>query len=97
MDNRRPAEAHRPDDDDGRITITRSIPLPWVLSVLAAIAAQATVVYFTQQRQGEILQTVAVEVKQLSSIVNTQASGKIEQDFKIADHERRLTTIERKQ
>lgn len=94
MDKTPTETTHR--TDDGPITITRSIPLPWILTVLAAIAAQATIVYFTQQRQGEILQGVGIDVKQLSATVNAQASGKIEQDFKLADHERRLQALERK-
>lgn len=97
MENKPPDHPTHRAEDGGQITITRTIPLPWILTVLAAIAAQATVVYFAQQRQGEILQGVGIDVKQLSATVNAQASGKIEQDFKLADHERRLQAIERKQ
>ena len=87
-------EHHRP--DDGPVTITRAIPLTWVLSVLAAIVAQAAVVYFTQQRQGELLQAMAIELKQVSTTVSNSGTKDVEHDFRLADHERRLQALERK-
>lgn len=88
------SEHHRP--DDGPVTITRSIPLTWVLSVLAAVIGQAVVVYFTQQRQGELLQDMARELKQVSTTLGVSSSKDVEHDFRLSDHERRLQAIERK-
>lgn len=88
------ADHHRP--DDGPVTITRSIPLTWVLSVLAAVIGQAAVVYFTQQRQGELLQDMARELKAVSATVSASSSKDVEHDFRLSDHERRLQSIERK-
>lgn len=87
---------HRRAEDPSSFTITRAIPLPWVLGVIFAIAAQAAVVYFTQQRQGELIVTLTTEVKTLTASVNTNNVTDVKHDFKIADIERRLESLERR-
>lgn len=91
-----PLERHRSDDEPNRpFTITRSLPLYWLLSVLAAMIMQAAVVYFAQQRQGELIQAMTGELKQVVQAVNTSNVKDVEHDFRLSDHERRLQALER--
>jgi hypothetical protein len=86
---------------DPPIKITREIPLPWVLSVVAAIVAQGAVVWFTQKSQGELItqqsesiKALAVELRAVTNDLNTGRVKDLEHDLKLADHERRLGTVE---
>jgi hypothetical protein len=92
-----PLERRRRMDDDPEspFTITRAIPLPWLLSGIIAIIGQAGVVYFAQQRQGELIQAMTIELKAVSQAVNTSTVKDVEHDFRLNDHERRLQAIEK--
>lgn len=92
-----PLERHRSDDEPNKpFTITRSLPLYWLLSVLAALIGQAAVVYFAQQRQGELIQGMTGELKQVVTAISTSNIKDVEHDFRLSDHERRLQALERK-
>lgn len=90
-------DRRRADDDQhgGPFTITRAIPLWGLLTVLGALIGQGVVVYFAQQRQGELILAMTVELKQVVQAVNTSNVKDVEHDFRLSDHERRLQVLER--
>jgi flagellar basal body-associated protein FliL len=88
---------------DPPIKITREIPLYWVLSVVAAIVGQGALVWFTQKSQGDLIAQQNESIKQLTAELravttdlNTGRVKDLEHDLKIADHERRLATLEKR-
>lgn len=88
-----PLETKRADDGT-IIPIMRALPLYWLLTVLAAFFGLAATIYFSVQRQGELIQAMTVEVKQLTTAVSQSSIKDAEHDFRLADHERRLQAIE---
>lgn len=91
--------------NDPPMKITREIPLPWLIGIVAAGFLQATLMYFKQEAQGEAItkltttQTLAIEkltaeVRQLSTDIGAKNLKDVEHDLKIADHERRVLTLE---
>jgi len=86
------------------IRIKWEVPLPWLLGAMFVIVGQAIGVYFSQQRQGEMLveqmaaqKELLRQVKDLSMMISSNNVKDVEHDMKIADHERRLQAYELRQ
>lgn len=79
---------------DPPIKITREIPLPWLLSIVGAILVFSGTVYFTQQRQGELLGELKQEVQKLSTNLDSRTQKDQEHDYKLMDLDRRMTAQE---
>ncbi len=88
--------------DAGRgITIDRKIPLWGILSTVAAIVAQAALVWSGQREQAvemrhqaEQIKELAIQVKGLSAQLATKDGKDIEQDLRLNELSRRVLTIE---
>lgn len=59
-DNSRASE-----QQDGGFRVRWEVPLPWLISGMVLICAQAAIVYFGQIRQGELQQEQAIAIKEL--------------------------------
>ena len=91
--------------DDPPVKITREIPLPWLVGIVAAGFLQAALMYFKQETQGaaieklslsqtEEIRKLSTQVQQLSTDIGTKNLKDVEHDLKIADHERRVLSLE---
>lgn len=87
MDGRRRAGEFRP-------RIGQELPLPWLLGIIAIIGAQAVAVYYQVARQGELVADLIKQVSQLSSDIGAKNLKDVEHDMRLADHDRRMLTIE---
>lgn len=76
------------------ILVTREVPLYWLLSVIGAILVFAGTVYFTQQRQGEVLVELRDQVKLIAASIDARAVKEQEYGFRITDLEHRVTKLE---
>lgn len=95
MSDTRPSPLeHKRREDGDVLPILRTIPLTWLLTAMAGFIGQAAIVYFSVQRQGELIQALTVEVKQLNANATTGGLKDAEHDFRLADHERRIQTLE---
>lgn len=90
-----------PDAADSGIRIRWEVPLPWLISGMALICAQAAVVYFGQVRQGELQQSQSIAIKEmtkemrdLNSLITSNNVKDVEHDLKLADHDRRIQAVE---
>lgn len=87
--------------DDARVRMKYEVPLTWLLGVMAVIVGQAAAVYFAQQRQGELIvilaesnRELAAQVRVLSVLLNNKDIKDVQHDLQLADHDRRLLSIE---
>lgn len=96
---------HTRANDPSPMKITREIPLPWLIGIIAAGFLQAALMYFKQESQGEAIakltntqtdeiKKLTAEVRQLSVDIGAKNLKDVEHDLKIADHERRILTLE---
>jgi len=87
------------------IKITREIPMPWILTVLAAVAVQAAGLVFgmrsiseKQTEQSAKQAEIGTEVKSINDKLNRAdvagAKAESEVKFKLEDLSRRVTVIE---
>lgn len=92
-----PLDRSRPGDNPpGTIfKVTREIT-PWQLGTAVGIAAVfVATVWFTLQAQGQQLQTVATDVKQVLAIQQTAEKTTIDLQYEIRDLKRRVGDIEK--
>lgn len=82
--------------DDPPIKITREIPMPWLIGIIGAGFLQAVLVYYKQDAQAEAIVKLTAEVRQLSTDIGSKNLKDVEHDLKIADHERRILSLESK-
>ncbi len=81
-------------DAEGRVRIDRVLPLPWVLSMLAAIAVQAVV---TWQQGQNTTETVRKIESRLDAMVTLQGAAQIadaELRAEVRELRRRLNAME---
>lgn len=81
-------------DDHPPLKVTREIPLPWLIGIVGAGFLQATLVYYKQDDQTKQISALSAEVRQLSVDIGTKNLKDVEHDLKIADHERRILSLE---
>lgn len=82
-------------DHTGRVRIDRVIPLQWVLGVIAAGVVNAAAMYYGQQQLIAGLAELKAEVRTLTQTSTTGQLLDREHTLQIADHERRLTNLEK--
>lgn len=86
---------------DHGVTVDRKIPLWGILSMVAAIAAQAALVWSGQREQAvemrhqsEQIRELAIQVKGLAGQLATKDSKDIEQDLRLNELSRRVLALE---
>jgi len=85
--------SHRSMDDDG-ITITRNIPLTWVLSVIGSILVWAVLQYVSYSKLVDKVDLMTTKIAELSIQLGTTSAKNIEQDMLISDIKRRLDLLD---
>ena len=87
--------------DDNRLRVRYEVPLVWLLSGAVFLACQAALVYFSVQRQGELIAGLTESQKELTKQVTAlreqQAPRDLkdaQHDFTLQDHDRRLLVLE---
>lgn len=81
-------------DDAVPIKVTRDIPLPWLITVVAGIVIQAVLTWQGQQDQGKLIERLTVEVREMRALLGRGDVKFVEHDMKLADHERRIQAQE---
>lgn len=84
---------HRPEDPP--LKITREIPLPWILGVLGAFFIFAATMYFTQQRQAELLVDLKTQVQKLVDGQDVKGAKDQDRDLDIRELKGRVAALER--
>ncbi len=74
--------------------VNREIPLPWLLGIIGAILLFATTQYFTQQRQGELLMELKLQMAQFAVAQSTMGSKAQERDFEFINIKQRVQALE---
>lgn len=92
---------HTRPDDPKPLHITREIPLPWLLSAVAAALIQAILIWSGQEKQadatGRLTTQVLEQTKQIQSLtveIGAKNLKDVEHDLKITDHDRRIGALE---
>lgn len=67
------------------LKITREIPLHWLIGLLIAGVVQAVLVYYTVDRQGELIRELTAQVRALVATSNLKDMKDLEHDMKITD------------
>lgn len=80
--------------DDPPVKITREIPLPWLVGIVAIGVFQAILIWFNQQAQTEQIKTLGSDVRALSVDIGAKNLKDVEHDLKLSDHERRIVGLE---
>jgi hypothetical protein len=92
----RPGElqmSHRSMDKDG-ITITRNIPITWVLSVIGSILIWAVLQYVSYSKLVDKVELMTLKVTELTTQLSVTSAKNIEQDMFIADIKRRIDLLD---
>lgn len=99
----RPPQTQQPEDDDSGKThlradlkVTREIPMWGILSVVAALGAQAVSLYYGQQTLLEKVTALTVEVKELRVAAQRYELDRERVTTVQADILRRLAEVERR-
>jgi hypothetical protein len=85
------------------LRISWIVPLPWLIGGALGLAINAAALYYGQLRQGEIqveqkevLKDMAVQMRELRSLISTTNSKDFQHDTKLEEHERRIQALESK-
>lgn len=88
-------------DDAEPIKITREIPLPWLIACVLAMAGQAVLMWAGQREQAAAISQLSVQLAEQTKLIGTLSEKvgvsnikDVEHDMKLADHERRLQSLE---
>lgn len=87
--------------DDNRLRVRYEVPLTWLLSGAVFLACQAALVYFSVQRQGELITGLTESQRELTKEVSAMRAQQgprdlkdAQHDFALQDHDRRLLLLE---
>lgn len=80
---------------DPPIKVTREIPLPWLLGLVGMFFLFGATMYFTVQRQAEILVELRGQVQKLVDGQDSKLQKDLERDFDLRDLKNRVATLER--
>jgi hypothetical protein len=83
-------------DDGPMVRVTREVPLPWLVGLVAVGIANAAVMYYKQSEQDKKISDILVEVRSMTAAVNQGNLKDVEHDLKIADLQRRVVVLETK-
>lgn len=86
---------------DKPMRISREIPLPWLIAMVAGIVGQAGALYYGQQEHARLLATLAdgnreakVEIKAVGQSVSTVNLSLVKHEMLIDDMRQRMGSVE---
>ena len=85
---------HTRHEDPVGLKVSREIPLPWLIGIVAAGFLQAALVYYKQDAQAEQIAKLIKEVQSLSSALGDKNLKDLEHDIKIADLQTRMADVQ---
>lgn len=83
--------AHTRHEDPVGLKVSREIPLPWLIGIVAAGFLQAALVYYKQDAQAEAIAKLTKEVQALNTALGGKDLKDLEHDIRIADLQTRMT------
>lgn len=83
-------------DAQGKLRISREIPLPWLVGVAAFLCVQALTVWLGQQRMTEDVRELKLTIREINERSQAIVGKDIEHTLKIIEIERRLSNLETK-
>lgn len=83
--------AHTRHEDPVGLKVSREIPLPWLIGIVAAGFLQAALVYYKQDAQAEAIVKLTKEVQALTTALSGKDLKDLEHDIRIADLQTRMT------
>ena len=86
--------AHTRHEDPVGLKVSREIPLPWLIGIVAAGFLQAALVYYKQDAQAEQIAKLIKEVQTLSTALSGKDLKDLEHDLKIADLQTRMADVQ---
>ncbi|MEY4377697.1 MAG: hypothetical protein RJB26_2247 [Pseudomonadota bacterium] len=81
-------------EDPTGLKVSREIPLPWLIGIVAAGFLQAALVYYKQDAQAEAIVKLTKEVQELKAVLNAKDLKDLEHDLKIADLQTRMADMQ---
>lgn len=85
---------HTRHEDPIGLKVSREIPLPWLIGIVAAGFLQAALVYYKQDAQAEAIVKLTKEVQELKAVLNAKDLKDLEHDLKIADLQTRMADMQ---
>ena len=85
---------HTRHEDPMGLKVSREIPLPWLIGIVAAGFLQAALVYYKQDAQADAIVKLTKEVQELKSVLNAKDLKDLEHDLKIADLQTRMADMQ---
>lgn len=85
---------HTRHEDPAGLKVSREIPLPWLVGIIAGVFMQAALMYYQLNAMVEAQTKTTVEIKELRATLNTKDLKDLEHDIKIADLQTRMNAIE---
>lgn len=76
------------------VHISREIPLPWLVGIVAGLLIQGVTLYIGQQQQADAIKALTADIRELRAVASSAGLKQVEYGLRIDDHERRLQTIE---
>ncbi len=86
--------AHTRHEDPVGLKVSREIPLPWLVGIVAAGFLQAVLIYYKQDAQAEAIIKLTKEVQTLSAALGGKDLKDLEHDIRIADLQTRMTDVQ---
>lgn len=85
---------HTRHEDPVGLKVSREIPLPWLVGIVAAGFLQAALVYYKQDAQAEAIVKLTKEVQALTTALGGKDLKDLEHDIRIADLQTRMTDVQ---
>lgn len=85
---------HTRHEDPIGLKVSREIPLPWLVGIVAAGFLQAALVYYKQDAQAEAIVKLTKEVQALTTALGGKDLKDLEHDIRIADLQTRMTDVQ---
>lgn len=85
---------HTRHEDPIGLKVSREIPLPWLVGIVAAGFLQAALVYYKQDAQAEAIVKLTKEVQALTTALGGKDLKDLEHDIRIADSQTRMTDVQ---
>ena len=82
--------------DEPFVRVTREVPFPWLVGIVAMGVANAAVMYYKQNEQDKKMTDILTELRQMAASVAQSSLKDVEHDLKIADLQRRILILEAK-
>lgn len=83
-------------DSNGKLRVSREIPLPWLVGLGLGLFLQAATVWFTQQQMAEDVRDLKATIREINDRSQAIVGKDIEHSLKLLEVERRLSILEGK-